>query len=321
MGRNGRRPDDYKPLLELYLRAKPEGGKLLVPGELRGLPDAVARRECLVLVHGFNSTDTEAAEAYSGFRTRQKEIFSPRDPADYDRRFGDTFWPGDADLWPVLDRIDFLIYPAAVHTAVSAAKDLAEVLWKMPNLQRVDFIGHSLGCRVTLETLLLLRTRTLPMIGRVMLMAAAVPSEMLEGGGKFHELLRQLATEGTDIRILHSQQDPVLHYAFPPGQSLAGGKEASNRALGRFGPTPWMPGFRSTLTEREIAGAAHGDYWGPSGTPPSRLATEDAGTFLKLGEIGRDVGEARAVGVSRISQPSRNLGLVTSSRLRSRSAT
>ena len=261
------------------------------------------------MVHGFNNTDSDAAEAYFGFRARQKEIFGTRDLAGFDRRFGDTFWPGDADWWSFFDKADFLIYPGAVHNAVNAAKELAELLWRMPNLETVDFIGHSLGCRVALETLLFLRTRTLPIIGRVVLMAAAVPSEMLERNGKFYGLLTELAAEGTNIRVLHSKQDTVLHYAFPPGQSLAGAREASDRALGRFGPSPWMPGFHSTLSEREIAGAAHGDYWGPSKTPPSLVATEDAGRFLSLGDIGRDVGVARDLGVTAVSQSPRDLGV------------
>jgi len=310
MGRNKKRPGDYAPLLQFYLRAKAEGGKLLAPGKLKALLDAQARRECLVLVHGFNNTDSDAAEAYFGFRTRQKEIFGTPDVAGFEQRFGDTYWPGDADWWWFFDKVDFLVYPAAVHTAVKAAKELAELLWRMPSLERVDFIGHSLGCRVTLETLLRLRTRTLPMIGRVVLMAAAVPSEMLERDGKFYDLLMELAAEGTSIRVLHSKHDPILHYAFPPGQSLAGGKEASARALGRFGPSPWMPGFHSTLTELEIAGASHGDYWGHSKTPPSRMATEDAGRFLSLGNIGRDVGVAREIGVPASWQPSRDLAVI-----------
>jgi pimeloyl-ACP methyl ester carboxylesterase len=309
MGRNRKRPGDYDPLLQFYLRAKPEGGKLRVPGELRALPDAQARRECLVLVHGFNNTDGDAAEAYFGFRARQKDIFGAPDISVFDRRFGDAYWPGDADWSSFFDKLDFLIYPGSVHTAVSAAKELATLLWQMPNLARVDFIGHSLGCRVTLETLLLLRSRSLPRIGRIALMAAAVPSEMLERNGRFYDLLTDLAAEGTDIRVLHSMQDTVLHYAFPPGQSLSGRAEASSRALGRFGPTPWMPGFRSTLTEREISGAAHGDYWGPSKTGPSLVATDDAGRFLSLGEIGRTIGVAREVGVAAAPLPQRELGV------------
>lgn len=310
MGRNKKRPGDYAPLLQFYLRAKLEGSKLLIPGELKGPLDAQARRECLVLVHGFNNTDSEAAEGYFGFRTRQKEIFSQPDVGMFERRFGDTYWPGDADWWSFFDKVDFLIYPGAVHTAVKAAKELAELLWRMPNLERVDFIGHSLGCRVALETMLLLRERTLPVVGRVVLMAAAVPSEMLERDGKFYGLLTELAAQGTPIRVLHSKNDWVLHRTFPPGQSLAGAKEASSRALGRFGPSPWMPGFRSTLTERAIDGALHGDYWGHSKTPPSRTATEDAGRFLSLGDIGRDVGVEREVGVPAIPQPPRDLGVI-----------
>jgi hypothetical protein len=141
-------------------------------------------------------------------------------------------------------------------------------------------------------------------------MAAAVPSEMMENGGKFFDLLTNLAAEGTRIHVLHSKNDWVLHRTFPPGQSLAGAKEASSRALGRFGPSPWMPGFRSTLTERAIDGALHGDYWGHSKTSPSRVATEDAGRFLSLGDIGRDVGLARDVGVPAIPPSSRDLGVI-----------
>src|ERR1700716_4040310 len=109
MGRNKRRPALYAPLLQFYLRAKPEGGKLLDPGNLKALLDATARRECLVLVHGFNNTDSEAAEAYSGFRTRQGQIFGA-DVSRLERRFGDTYWPGDADGWSFFDKVDFLIY-------------------------------------------------------------------------------------------------------------------------------------------------------------------------------------------------------------------
>jgi hypothetical protein len=139
-------------------------------------------------------------------------------------------------------------------------------------------------------------------------MAAAVPSEMLEYRGKFHGLLMELQAEGTSIRVLHTKQDSVLHYAFPPGQSLAGGKEASDRALGRFGPSPLMPGYHGTLTDREIVGASHGDYWGHSKTPPSRLATEEAGRFLSLGDIGRELGVERELGAPATWQPSRDLG-------------
>ena len=292
MGKNKKRPQGYAPDLEFYLRRALEGGKLRVPGEIRGRPDAQARRECLVLIHGFNNSDSGAGDAYLAFRNSETTIFNPVDPSVFEHRFGDTFWPGDAD-WSFFDKLDFLIYPAAVHTAVKAANELAALLIKMPNLERVDFIAHSLGCRVALETLVLLRKRTLPMIGRVVLMAAAVPSEMLERGGKFFNLLMELAAEGIEIRVLHSTNDKVLHFAFPPGQSLAGAGEASTRALGRIGPTAMIPGYKATLNGVVIEGADHSDYWGDGAKGPSEQATREAGTFLKLGDLGREIGTAR----------------------------
>lgn len=294
------------------MRAGPEGGKLLSPSIFHGLLDAQARRNCLVLVHGFNNTDSEAAAAYFDFRTREKEIFHTPDFSSFEARFGDAFWPGDADSWSFLDKLDFLIYPVSVHTAVKAARELVSLLSRMPNLEEVSFIGHSLGCRVVLEAASLLQLRTAPRIASIVLMAAAVPSEMLEQGGKFYDLLGELAAQGTTIRILYSRQDSVLHFAFPPGQALAGRDEASARALGRFGPTPFMPGYNATLTEREIRGAGHGDYWGHGAGGPSRLATEEAGRFLKLGDLGRELGTPRDLGAPSSLPTPREYGIARS---------
>jgi pimeloyl-ACP methyl ester carboxylesterase len=293
MGKNSKRPCGYSPWLELYLRRDKEGGKLLDPAVFHGLlPEALARRSCLVLVHGFNNSDGGAATAYLAFRKRERALFGSVDPHAFEALFSDTFWPGDAQ-WGFFDKLDFLIYPTAVHTAVAAGKDLDSLLAKLPNLERVDFIAHSLGARVVLETLLLLRKRALPKVGRVVLMAPAVPSEMLEPGGKFFDLLMQLWAEGIEVRVLHSLDDKVLHWAFPPGQSLAGKSEASQRALGRYGPSVMMPGWNRTLKGVTITGADHSDYWGDGAAGPSSQSTTEAGNFLKLGDVRRDVSSAR----------------------------
>ena len=293
MSKDRKRPCAYRPALEFYLRRDVEGGKLRDPGQFRGVyPAALARRACLVLVHGFNNSDSGAADAYFAFRNREENLFSNVDPATFEGLFGDTFWPGDAQ-WGFFDKLDFLIYPTAVHTAVDAASDLQAMLLKLPNLERVDFIGHSLGCRVVLETIELLRRRALPRIGRVVLMAAAVPSEMLEPGGRFFDTLMQLWAQGIEIRVLHSLDDKVLHWAFPPGQSLAGHSEASDRALGRFGPTVMMPGWSKTLKGITISGADHSDYWGDGAPGPSLQSTTEAGNFLRLGDLTREVSTAR----------------------------
>lgn len=300
MGKEGTRPPAYSPSLELYLRTAAEGGSLRVPAVLRGKPDAVNRESCVVLVHGFNNTDSEAATAYFAFRTRETGISDPMPPLD--ARFGDAFWPGDAHWWGWLDRADALVYPLSVSTARRAATEIARLLWQMPRLREVNFVAHSLGCRIVLETLLLLGQRVLPRVRRVCLMAAAVPSEMLEPGGRFFDLLRRMQGARTQLYVLHSMQDSVLHLAFPLGQRLAGAGEASSRALGRFGPSAMMPGYGDTVLGAEVQGAGHSHYWGHLDTSASRKANELVGIFLELGA------RARSVGTLRESPSARRLG-------------
>jgi pimeloyl-ACP methyl ester carboxylesterase len=307
MGKDRNRPSDYRPLLEFNLRRARESGRLRVPGQLIGDLEQQARRTCLVLVHGFNNAAGEAEAAYLRFRISEAEVFSRGDPAAWDRYFGDAFWPGDADYWSIFDYLDFLVYPSAVKTAVKAAQELASLLWQMPNLAQVDFVAHSLGARVTLETLLLLRQRSAPVVGRVCLMAAAVPAEMIEPGGRFYALLDELEAEGTTVHVLHSTHDAVLQFAFAPGQALAGWGEGSARALGRHGPTPAMPGFGAALTESAVPGAGHGDYWGGQ-RQPQRFAARNAGVYLHLGDVAREVGTERIVGVGSDPIPERELG-------------
>ena len=314
MARDSGRPDGYDPALQISLRTRVEGGALRIPAEPIGRPDTLARRECLVLVHGFNQTDGQAARGYHGFRERQDAVFAPASGA-LDARLADAYWPGDAAWWWVFDHADFLVYPRAVETAIDAAPPLAALVRQLPNLVRVDFIAHSLGCRLVLETMRLLHAAGSPHIGRVCLMAPAVPSEFLEYPERYYDLLTALEDAGTEIRVLHSLRDGVLHWAFPPGQALAG--EASVRALGRHGPTPGMPGWGGRLTEREIVQAGHGDYWGHSGSDASKIATEDAGMFLRLGDYSRELAmprdlpapaaavSAREVGSKRRGEPAR----------------
>jgi hypothetical protein len=309
VGKNTRRPGAYQPALELYLRRKLEGGGLLVPAVFRGKLDAIARRSCLVLIHGYNNADSEAAESYLRFRERQREINEPPTPTTLDEYFGDAFWPGDADWWGWFDAADALVYPISVRNARQAAGELATLLLRMPNLERVSFIAHSLGCRVTLETLLALRERSLPRVERVVLMAAAVPSEMLEPGGRFFDLLAELQASGTQLYVLHSMQDQVLHRAFPIGQKFAGPGEESSRALGRFGATAMMPGFGGGLSDDLIEGAAHSHYWGHVRNAASLKATELAAMFLELGALGRELGVPRVVGAPAEELESRSIGV------------
>ncbi len=291
-------PPGYTPGLRVWLRAELEGGGLLSPPGIHPAHDA--RRECLLLVHGFNNHAGEAASAYLGFRERQYASFPHLERPCLEERFGDVFWPGDAD-WPwLLDRLDFLVYPAAVGTARQGAALVAGAVLSLPNLERASFIGHSLGCRLVLETLEILVARGRPVIDRVCLMAAAVPREMLEPGGRFEQLLAALAASGARIRVLHSPKDKVLRAAFPPGQALAG--EPSMHALGLGGPSHETVGGASLVSAHQVRSAGHGDYWGHNGRGE---AAADAGAFLGLGAPLREIAarpcaEARALGVRRV---------------------
>jgi hypothetical protein len=288
------------------MRKDLEGGGIENPAALLPAPDA--RRECLVLAHGFNNHAGEAAAAYFGFRRSQYEQYPELGDRVLEGRFGDGYWPGDAD-WPgPLDWLDAMVYPVAVLTARHCGAVLAAAIQRLPNVERVDFIAHSLGCRVVLEAAEILRT-TGPAIGRICLMAAAVPAEMVEPGGRFDDLLWRLIDAGVKIHVMHSDKDTVLRFAFPPGQALAG--EPSLRALGLHGPPVDMIGVGGMVTQAQIVGARHGNYWGHVESKARAQAVREAGTFLRIGEtrrtfderpIGdsRDVGDARDIGTARV---------------------
>jgi len=277
-----KRPDDYRPGLSLSLRQKCEGGKLTdaviqIPTDL-----PATRRHATLLVHGFNNDYGEAAVAYLGFRQRQYGQFDKIVPPRLEKRFGDVFWPGDAD-WGVVDVLDFLVYPLAVTSAKEAGKKLAEYLQSRPNLLRIDFIGHSLGCRLILELIEHLRKKAPHMIGKVCLMAAAVPIKKVEDGGDLEMTLA--ATK--EALILHSKHDKVLKFAFRISQTMAKGKEGFfPKALGAVGPTPKVSG---KLRHRRIDGARHSDYWGHMKNGVSGIAAVAAGKFMGFGEIERSI--------------------------------
>lgn len=285
------RPGDYKPELEIQLRRSPEGGGLRKPGSAKALGPALGRREMTVMLHGFNNHEGEAALAYQGFRLAQYSRSGGPLPGSLDKVLGDGFWPGDGALWRWIDWADALVYPKAVGTAPKAAAVLADLIVdKFPNLERVNFIAHSLGCRVALETVSRLLQRGRPAVGRLCLMAAAVPCEMVEADGRFAADLRRLQAQGVRIHILHSDADTVLKWTFVPGQAAAGPKEASMRALGLKGPPRDMPGLGENVTEGRISGAGHSDYWGHFTTGASLSATEAAAAFFGFGSPRRKIG-------------------------------
>lgn len=289
-------PDNYRPRLRFDLRVQHEGGRLRKPGSVVGDFGVYNRRECLVLVHGFNNHAGEAAVAYTGFRASESRRFEDLRPEVLEKLLGDTFWPGDAD-WPgPVDLLDFLVYPNAVATAREAGPVLGDLILRFGMLERIHFIGHSLGCRVVLETLRYLSQRgfSLSRVCGVCLMAAAVQTDMVEEGGRFAPLLDDLGSAGAKVLVLHSVKDTVLHFTFGPGQTAAA-EGWFPTALGRFGPPP---GMRGVVFQEEIEGARHSDYWGWRDNEPSKAATAAAGDFFRLGDRPREH-KSRGIGAAR----------------------
>ncbi|WP_442430349.1 DUF726 domain-containing protein [Nitrospira sp. T9] len=273
-------PIDYRPGVIFQLRHLLEGGDLR-PIVLE-LPQegSKAGREAIILVHGFNNHYGEAATAFQGFRKQQYRRDPSLLPPALETVLADAHWPGDA-AWGIADLVDFLVYPVAVTTAKKAGLVLASHLARMPNLEIVHFIGHSLGCRVILETIRALGAR--PQVGKVCLMAAAVPVFQVEWGGR----LEPAMVRARKVLVLYSGSDIVLTLTFPPGQFAAGSGEGFlPTALGHERPIPSVAGAVDAI---EIPGAGHGDYWGHSNTEPSWRATARAGEFMEFGKHIRTI--------------------------------
>ncbi|MBI4525521.1 MAG: alpha/beta hydrolase [Deltaproteobacteria bacterium] len=274
-------PEDVKP-------APPETDLELH----RRIYDSIyGRAEAVVLVHGFNNHYGEAGNAYYGFRGEQYKRAAPGllEPR-LEKILADLFWPGDAAWWGWLDYADFLVYPAAVGTAHEAGEPLARHLKSMPNLRVVHFIGHSLGCRVVLEAIEQIRQDGGPVVGKVCLMAAAVPLEMVKTGGVLAGAIEHCA----EVRVFHSDDDWVLRDTFPPGQTLAGGDEGTlPQALGLNGAV----GVAGRVESFDVTDARHGDYWGHSGEPPCFIAADRIAEFFQFGSWERTIA-ARDAGMA-----------------------
>lgn len=267
------------PGIMLSLREQPEGGNLRSAVLQKPLPDLYTRIEAVVLVHGFNNHEGEAAEAYLGFRSRQYPLAARVSPPSLENMLTDVFWPGDAAGWGGFDLADALVYPAAVGTAQNAAPRLARHLQSMPNLRIVHFVGHSLGCRVILETIKHLQGRG-PIVGKVCLMAAAVPVFKVQSGGD----LAGAMAYAKEVKILYSRDDRVLQLTFPEGQTVASGNEGFfPTALGREPPD----GIPGRIDRVRVNQAGHSDYWGYTDNSAASEAAGKIASFFQFGTVPR----------------------------------
>jgi esterase/lipase superfamily enzyme len=209
----------------------------------------------LILVHGFNNSRSDAETSYGIFTDHilpglQRSRVGPDAIAQF-------HWPGDESVG-LLPRAAG--YATDVSRAFTAAKRLAEFLAQLAALRsdtaplRVTFVGHSLGCRLILEALNQLSSGA-PTIEVIGLMAAAAPVNLTRRDAALY----QTGRAPRQVLKFCSEQDQVLHLAFPLGQFAAftSGIETANytEAIGRFGH-PNEFGVRSPRPNN-----GHSDYW------------------------------------------------------------
>lgn len=177
-----------------------------------------------------------------------------------------VLWPGDHWVGP-------LSYSFEGRDADDTAFELAQYLNDHIRAgAEINFIAHSLGCRVTLETI----KRMLP-AGRnfeqVCLMAAAIDDDCLSAPGVY----LQAASRAQRVASLSSKKDRVLRFAYPAGdllQSFLFWADSEGLALGYHGPrkhrasaTP-VPANALDERIRKSRKVRHADYL-PE-TPPSQ---------------------------------------------------
>ena len=270
-----------------------------VGGETSSLPKVsdeaalLSAQHVVLLIHGYNNSLKEAVDAYNGFHARQQDADST---ARYGigRTFVEVYWPGDAD-WGM---VSALFYMQSIRRAQETASAFAQFLATRfaAGGVHIDLVAHSMGCRLSLELLRALETfqPTLD-IGRMVLMAGAVPTNMLVDENPARRLrpaYDRVLREG--VRSLYSGSDRVLAWAFPAGQTLAGGEEGGiPTALGR---AYWVDhSVPLNLGQVENPSAGHGDYWGwntqTQAMQCAQKAAEEVRGFLQFPSTGsRSVG-------------------------------
>ncbi|HOG17300.1 MAG TPA: alpha/beta hydrolase [Syntrophales bacterium] len=282
--------------IELSFREESVGGAVKRPDNEASI---LLSPRLLLLVHGFNVSAREAAETYDGFTEMQRTILG-RTEGRYceDRLVVRILWPGDAD-WGIASP---LFYPWSIGRANQTAEVLAESLCRACRsglLFEVDIIAHSLGCRLALETIRCLQVKAgpRPAVRRIVLMAGAVPTFMLDEdpGARLRRAYDEILRDPAPALSLYSGRDGVLSWAFPLGETAAGGKEFLPTALGH---EAWRHrGAPANLLQREIENAGHSDYWGHrrevNWSPPLK-AGRLARSFLGLAPpLPREVEEWR----------------------------
>ena len=240
----------------LSFRSRRHGGPV-VPGRLiyepglGKLEDLRLESLVTVLVHGFNVD-------YSGGKQGLLQLADML-PSAASGAIVAVLWPGDHWTGP-------LSYSFEGRDADDTAFELARYLDDnlRPDATISSFIAHSLGCRVTMETV----SRLLALDRRpeqVCLMAPAIDDDSLAAPNEYLQASNSLER----IAALSSRKDKVLKYTYPAGdllQAFMFWNESGDYALGYHGPRRHKQsgtGVPTTVLDWRIKKGkkvGHGDY-------------------------------------------------------------
>lgn len=243
----------------LTLREQNRGGGPIDVGERTRFATKPRERRIL-LVHGYNVSRHQAEESFEEFEKKLQDV-APYLAEDCCW----VFWPGDAPV----PYIRVLAYYRKLKNAKACAFEFAEYLKELSQPSgeppHVVIIGHSLGCRLILETLAIIAQQKPPDFNlkmEIILMAAAVPITLLFEGGR----LREAAFQSTRRFALFSPDDSVLSNFFAIGQWFGkvfdqhSGKDETTpplEAVGLFG----LPSIGVWTNKQRAFYYDHGDYW------------------------------------------------------------
>jgi pimeloyl-ACP methyl ester carboxylesterase len=207
-------------------------------------PRIFVRNRLILLIHGFNEPERKAIKSYSKFGNRL--AVAPAVGND----LVDVFWPAGNG------RIESSgSYPSVLQVAkaTAAALDhhLQEAISPTGYPTRISMIGHSMGCRLALETARALIAKEPQREVDLYLLAAAVPIDYVASGG-------HLTTAAMFARrkiVFYSRWDLMLGVGFRIGQRLSS-DESSSEAVGWRGNPAGFWGLNRLNTRLQ-----HSRYW------------------------------------------------------------
>jgi hypothetical protein len=190
--------------------------------------ELIAYDQVTFLVHGFNVKEEEGRQSLSKLATQL--------PAAHSGAVVFVLWPGDSPIGP-------LSYPftegnQALDTAVELTRTIKDHVSRTTPL---NFVAHSLGCRVVLETIKHLHReakgkRDIYPVKQVCLMAAAADDYVMS----IPDTYKPSVERAGRVVVLSSVEDEVLKYIYPLGDLIQAfiffWKETFGLALGYHGP-------------------------------------------------------------------------------------